>query len=240
MSGANYYLVTSLESPGELGSTPPMTPAQLLARISSSETACELARVILLSDDLLQRQALLSGETSETAPAVLSAEQMTDEDPLPEWLTPSSTNQSRIVGDSLWAAYFQHAQNVSRSLRSGFLAQWVAFEVGLRNAVVVARAKNLELDAGEYTVAEELGGNETFSQAVNEWTAAPNPLAAQRVLDQARWNWLYSNDAWFTFSDDELAAYAAKLLLLQRWHRLTEAQQATEAESAPTATSQSI
>jgi len=57
---------------------------------------------------------------------------------------------------------------------------------------------------------------------VNEWALAPDPLRAQRVLDEARWRWLSDHDGRFSFEADELAAYAAKLVLLDRWRRLTE------------------
>jgi len=58
---------------------------------------------------------------------------------------------------------------------------------------------------------------------IAEWTAAPDPLAGQRVLDQARWSWLKEHDAWFSFGGDELAVYAAKLMLIDRWHRVAAA-----------------
>jgi len=37
----------------------------------------------------------------------------------------------------------------------------------------------------------------------------------------ARWAWLADNDAWFSFRDDELAVYAARLMLLHQWKRIT-------------------
>ncbi|MGB2821431.1 MAG: hypothetical protein WBF17_10645, partial [Phycisphaerae bacterium] len=63
-----------------------------------------------------------------------------------------------------------------------------------------------------------------FTLVLGEWSAARDPLAGLRVLDAARWRWLIEHDAWFTFADDELAAYAAKLMLLHRWKRIAEAQ----------------
>jgi hypothetical protein len=57
---------------------------------------------------------------------------------------------------------------------------------------------------------------------VSEWTNAGTPAAGLRVLDTARWQWIKDHDDWFTFSDDEVTAYGAKLMLLQRWHKLAE------------------
>ncbi|MCJ7542993.1 MAG: hypothetical protein MUP47_00235, partial [Phycisphaerae bacterium] len=103
-----------------------------------------------------------------------------------------------------------------------FLAQWVGYEVALRNALAAARAQALGLEAADYLVATDLGqADGDLSAVVGEWAAAPNPLAGLRVLDAARWDWLAWHDAWFSFQDDELIAYAAKLVLLDRWQRLT-------------------
>ena len=97
--------------------------------------------------------------------------------------------------------------------------------MALRNAIAEDRAKQLELDVDEYLVAPDLGGDEDCTAAVNEWSAAPDPLAAMKALDSVRWTWLADHDRWFTFQNDELTAYAAKLVLLHRWHRLKQASQ---------------
>jgi hypothetical protein len=50
-----------------------------------------------------------------------------------------------------------------------------------------------------------------------------NPLSGLKVLDRARWDWLSRNDRAYSFENDEIAAYAAKLMLLHRWRRLAQA-----------------
>ena len=47
-----------------------------------------------------------------------------------------------------------------------------------------------------------------------------DPLAALEVLDRARWAWLQEQGQWYSFKADEIEAYAAKLVVLQRWRRL--------------------
>ena len=113
---------------------------------------------------------------------------------------------------------------MARRHGSVFLADWVGYEVALRNALAAARAKRLGLDENDYLVATDLAAtDEDFTTLLSEWTAASTPLAGLRVLIAARWAWLAEHDAWFSFSDDELAAYAAKLMLLHQWRRLAEA-----------------
>ncbi len=57
---------------------------------------------------------------------------------------------------------------------------------------------------------------------IREWSSSRDPFTGLKLLDEARWRWLDENDRWFTFSCDELAAYAARLMLLNRWIRLSE------------------
>jgi len=235
MGGQNYYLLASLPGLGDLGSTPPLTPAQLLDRVADAPGPSRLIGALLLGDDLLLRESALSGEEVDATPAVLTAEQLRDEAPLPPTLTvETDQGHSRIAADIVWEAYFRHAADVARGAGSAFLSEWVCSEVALRNALASARAKTLGLDAEAYLVADDLAdGDADFTTMIGEWTAAPNPLAALRVLDTARWGWLVDREGWFTFQDDELAAYAAKLMLLCRWNRLEAAER--EARSAPAA-----
>jgi len=224
MAGQNYYLLSALPALGNLGSAAPLTPAQLLGHVAGASGPCELIRTLLLGDDLLLREALLAGEVEDASPAVLTAAQLRDKQPLPAFLQHAEQSAGAIAADAVWASYFRHAADVARRRHSTFLASWVGFEVSLRNALASARAKALDLEPGPYLVAADLAGRQgRFDALVDEWAAAHHPLAALRVLDTARWAWLVEHDGWFSFADDELAAYAAKLMLLRRWNRLDAA-----------------
>ncbi len=228
MAGKNYYLLSFLPAPGPLGAEPPILCADYLAHLRDTPHARRLAEAILLSDDLLQRDAVLAGELETPEPVVLDANQVRDEAPLPDVLAAPAEDQARkIASDVVWEAYFRHAARVAEQTGSPFLRAWVDFEVGLRNAVAQARARALELEPGDYLLAEDLAEStaEDFTATINEWSTAANPLAGQRALDQARRDWLDENDAYFSFGPDELAAYAAKLMLAVRWHRLTQEQE---------------
>ncbi len=222
MAGDNYYLLTLLPGLGELGSVPPMPLTGLLEQVIDSGGDRVLLEALLLSDDLLQRQAFLSREVEKTEPTVLTPSQVRDEEPLPEYLIPDEADTAtQSVLDAIWEYYYRYVAFVAAECQSGFLKSWIQYEVGLRNALVMARAKSLNLDPQEYLVAPWIGGaKEDFSEVINEWASASDPFAGLRILDEARWNWLRENDGWFTFENDEVATYGAKLMLLQRWHRL--------------------
>ena len=224
MAGDNYFLLTSLPSLGDIGSAPPISPAELLERVAEAEGSCPLIEALFLSDDLLQRQALLASEIQKVDPAVLTVAQTRNEEPLPDFAETLSEEHVGVpVGDILWESYFRHVASTAASEGSGFLQAWVRYEVSLRNALALARAKALNLDPQSYLVAADLGGDEgSFSSLLSEWSATADPLAGVQVLDRARWRWIGENDGWFTFEDDEVVAYAAKLMLLQRWKRLSK------------------
>ena|GEM_PF-268454 len=242
----NYYLITSLPSLEELGSTPPISMSQMLERSADNPEGKALLEVIFLSDDLLQRQAFLSQEIVELAPVVLTPEQVRDEQPLPDYLSPAESQIApRIAEDAVWWAYFRYAFDMATQKRSSFLTSWAAQEIGLKNALVIARAKALNLDPTDYLVAAEQGQvDEGFEAVINEWSAAATPLAGLRVLDKNRWFWLIEHDSWFSFANDELAAYAAKLMLLQRWSRMASSKMsngsAMTSTQKPTETSERI
>lgn len=238
MLGQNYYLLTALPGLGELGSDPPLSPQAMLEMLAPDPGPHGLASVIFLSDDLQLRQAVMVGEISpeQAEPIVLSAEQVRDEAPLPTSLVgedgeDAPADQAQLGIDRVWATYFAHGTRLAGA--SKMLAEWVRYEVGLRNALASARAKALGLDAARYLVTPELGYEEDeYTAVLGEWSAAPNPMAGLQVLDSARWAWIGEHDGWFTFKNDELVAYAARLVILHRWKRIAAAQHRQDTKPA--------
>jgi len=219
-SGANYYLLTSLPPLEEPGTPPPLSAAELRARAAHSNAA-PLVDVILLADDLRQRQALLAGEISDVHGAVLTSGQMAGDEPLPPPLAfAEAPPPPRLADDLVWEAYWRHAAHVARRRHSRFLSGWVRAEVALRNRLAAARARALGESVEGREVALELGGTDgVVEDGVAAWMGADNPLTGWRSLLMTRWQWATSEEHRFSFSHDEVAAYAVKLLLLRDWHR---------------------
>ncbi len=223
MQSDSYYYISALPALGDLGSAPPIGFVRLMETVEDRARYRELVGVVFLLDDLLQRESFLAGELQEVDPAVLSEEQGRNEAPLPWEIaeTMEGGSDTPIGADRLWEAYFRYAASVAEKQKNEFLAAWVRYEVALRNALAAARARRLGLEEKGYLVATDLDSEtDDFSNVLSEWAAAPDPLAGTRVLVRARWNWIGEHDAWFTFRDDELAAYAARLILLYQWRRL--------------------
>jgi len=229
MRTSQFFFITTLPALGELGSAPPMGLADLLEHVGEMKWGGEALEAILLLDDLAQRESLLVGEIEEVEPTVLSIQQARGEGPLPEKLFSELAPERKpaVEIDSLWAGYFRYVHAVAGSTGGQFLRQWVEFEVTLRNSLATARARRLGLDESAYLVASELASQgEDLSQVLSEWESASTPLAGLRVTLRARWAWLERHDSWYSFSIDELLAYAARIMLLQQWRRSAEKEDA--------------
>lgn len=224
MARRSYYLMTSLPALPRLGEPPPVTLADLRDRAGDEPGAGAAVAAVLLEHDLLQRQGVLAGEIEQPDPVVLSHAQARGEEPLPEAFQGAQGDEARgrtVGDDAVWEAYFRFVAAEGRRLGVEFLERWVGFEVALRNALVQARAKALELPADDYVVAAELAEPDPLVAAiVAAWSAAGNPLAAQKALDQGRWDWLEEHGQRFSFRAGEAAAYARGLVLLHRWNDL--------------------
>ena len=229
----NFYLMCVLPALKPFGSAPPLNKQKLLALVTESEGPVDIVRSLLLSDDLLQREAVLAGEIEpdDADLAVLTYAQAEDKQPLPHFLAPEQELEHDVTGspfamDLIWRRYFRYMVKIARHTRSHFLSGWIEYEVGLRNAMAAARAAKLQLDPKPYLVSPELANPDaSFDVELAEWSAEPNPLAALQALDKARWRWLIEQEQWYSFNDDEVAAFTAKLILLQRWHRISETTQ---------------
>ncbi len=232
MRADRYYFIAALPVLGELGTAPPIGFAQLMEHVGEQSRWGRLVGTLLLSDDLLQREAHLAGELRQVDPSVLTVQQARNEVPLPPYLVPAEESElagRRLEVDTLWESYYRHALGVARELGSELLERWVRFEIALRNALATARARRLGLEERGYLVAADLAEDDAdFSQLLSDWAAAATPLAGLRAVIRARWAWLQDHEAWFSFSPDELVVYAARLLLLEQWRRSS-----VEEEPAP-------
>ncbi len=233
MSQRYYFLLSHLPALPELGGAPVIQPAELRRHAQADRPAGEVVDAILLEQDLLSREAALAGEIADPQPVVLSPEQVRGEQPLPAALAAPEGPRRRIPADLTWEAYYRHVRRLGERCRCGFLRQWVGFEVALRNALAAERARALELEPADYLLAADLADPSAGAEdIVRAWSAARDPLRALRVLDEARAGWTGRRSRYFSFSLDEVAAYARMLSLVVRWHRLGGEEGQTESNQA--------
>ena len=111
----HFYLLCILPDLRDFGSVPPVNKQELLAVVTESAGPVDIVQALLLSEDLLQREAVLAGE-SEPDPtdlAFLSLPQVKAEEALPDFLKSEHRDQSESSGnpiavDPIWKNYFQY------------------------------------------------------------------------------------------------------------------------------------
>jgi len=232
MGRSFHFLLTFLPSLPELGGRPGVTPAELRELTRGDGAAARVVDAVLLEADVLARESALAGETDSPEGVVLTNEQVRGEAPLPDFLDVDPENR-RVPVDAVWEAYYRHVARIAGRAPSGFLRGWVGFDVALRNSIAAERARTLELEPADYLVAEDIADDETdVTDIVTAWAAAADPLRALQVLDEARFAWAAERGEYFSFALDEVAAYAARLLLSARWDRLMNEQNRDESSNA--------
>lgn len=216
------YLLSALPSLSLFGEAPPLSLFELKDLVADTPEARQLVETILLEHDLMKRQCALHGETEGLTPLVLSERQIKGQEDLPEFL--HTEDSAGSDSDTIWGAYFLYMRDMGRSLKCPFLELWAGFEVALKNMLSYEREKHLNVPLEDFFVAESLAYNSALVDlAVSRWASAKNPLQAEKELDMARWEKLQEIGGWFSFSLDEIGAYAKGLLLLHRWARLNDA-----------------
>ena len=93
--------------------------------------------------------------------------------------------------------------------------QWIAFDMGLRNALAKVRAAGLHVEASAYV---RPGGVEAawLEQAVLAAARMASPLEAEKALDELRWKALDELAQGHYFDIESLIVYAYKLKMLER------------------------
>ena len=100
--------------------------------------------------------------------------------------------------------------------------KWFMFDTGLRNELVRQRAVRLHKDPNQYL---RMDGYADLSITHIALSAYRNPaiLEAEKILDYARWSALEELAMGHYFDSDALFIYALKLLIVERWEKIKEA-----------------
>jgi len=99
------------------------------------------------------------------------------------------------------------------------LKSYHQFERYLRNELVALRARQLNKDPLVHMRGER-GVDTAVVDAVNQAMKSPDPLAAEKILDQASWQRLDALAAGHYFDLEYLIIYAIKLKILARYDQI--------------------
>lgn len=104
----------------------------------------------------------------------------------------------------------------------GVLGKWARFEIILRNELVRARASRKKTDPSNFLRQPDDFDAQIGHLAMAAYRSA-SILDAEKMLDQARWDFLESVSSGHYFDFDFLSAYILKLIILERWDNLRKA-----------------
>lgn len=116
----------------------------------------------------------------------------------------------------------QSGQYSQKGKRPPVLQKWIEFDVALRNELVKIRATKKHLDPGVYLRHGGSGGSSP-APAVLAANIAASLLDAEKALDETRWKALEDLATGHYFDLDFLITYAGKLLILERWESIRNA-----------------
>ena len=135
-----------------------------------------------------------------------------------DWLTP--VELMYIHGTQITPAQPQEKNELIR--------RWEGFESELRNELVRLRAGRLKKEPQEFLRMDEGGvafqGFGTIADAAKNAVADPSPYAAEKILNQLRWNYLEELSVGHFFDVQSLQVYYLKLQILQRNAQLNKEQ----------------
>ena len=102
------------------------------------------------------------------------------------------------------------------------LKHWINFDVALRNELVRARAGRKKIDPLKFLRLPDSVQAEISHLALAAYRNT-SILEAEKILDQARWNFLEALSFGHYFDFDYLLIYGLKLTILERWEKIQKA-----------------
>jgi len=97
--------------------------------------------------------------------------------------------------------------------------RWTLFNHALRNELAFARAQKFGKDPSGH-IRGERHPSAFISDVVAQAFKAPDPLAAEKALDQAKWQYLEEMGAGHFLDFDFIIIYALKLNILERYQSI--------------------
>ncbi|MCJ7742597.1 MAG: DUF2764 domain-containing protein [Methanoregula sp.] len=116
----------------------------------------------------------------------------------------------------------QPGQYSAKGIRHQIIQKWIEFDGALRNELVKIRASRKHVDPATYLRTDGYSGSSLAPvlMVVNTNTSI---LDQERTLDEIRWKAIEDLSTGHYFDLDLLITYAYKLLILQRWENIREA-----------------
>lgn len=96
------------------------------------------------------------------------------------------------------------------------LRSWAQFNQNFRNEIAYFRAKRANKDPKEYLRGEH-SGDTNLHDIIQQASKASDPLAAEKILDRTKWQFLDTLISGHYFDIEVLIVYGLKLKILERY-----------------------
>ena len=116
----------------------------------------------------------------------------------------------------------QPQQYFEKGKRHRTIQKWIEFDSALRNELVKNRASRKHVDPATYLRTNDYSGSSLVAVVMVANTNT-SILDAEKTLDEIRWKALEELSTGHYFDLDLLITYAYKLLILQRWENIRNA-----------------
>jgi hypothetical protein len=116
---------------------------------------------------------------------------------------------------------------------SEVLRKWCSFNIALNNEIVKIRAARRHLAPDKYLRKDGYGSFDVVHIAIASHRSA-SLIEGEKILDQARWDYLEGLSFGHYFDLDFLLIYLQKLIILERWQRINSANKQELLESVLT------
>jgi len=111
------------------------------------------------------------------------------------------------------------------------IRKWIEFDTALRNELVRIRADKRHVAPAAYLRPERYSGPSLAPVAMAA-NANPSIISAEEFLDEKRWKFLDDLATGHYFDLGALIVYSYKLMILQRWERIRNADRKLALEQA--------
>jgi hypothetical protein len=226
--GKYYFLVSLIPPlPVVLGEKSPL-PFSEVSRIVRKNIEPEDAALIeslLLAVDVTNFENLHQGRPLFIEGGILTQEEIERERNLPLFMQAFLEEKERgirrpYVFDALWEKYYSYAYALAQERDCRFLVDYLSWEIGLRNQLVMMRAKEKGVEGGDYLLRPQ-AGHRGLSALVTQVRSQKNPLMAERLIDEARLKAIFHCEGGDPFSVNAVLALLAKASLFNRWEKMT-------------------
>ena len=111
------------------------------------------------------------------------------------------------------------AEPSEAKVTGGLYGEWIKYNRRFRNEIAFFRAQHANKDPQKYLRGERVLDQDIFT-ALEHAVKAPDPLSAEKILDQTRGQYLDALTQFHYFDFEVVLSYALKLQMIERYQRI--------------------